>query len=151
MVPDAVLDKIPLVIAGSGNGLVGGVQRGQDFAGLAGMLEADRPGRAVRASAEDPEVAGDSHEPARRADLPHHSRGLLGREALADAADVDPHARFLQEDGPSGLIQVDAAVVHILSGNFQLYGGRDLWILRDVPELDGRADGDVEPALRVLG
>src|SRR5437660_10556606 len=97
MVPDAVLDKIPLVIAGSGNGLVGGVQRGQDFAGLAGMLDADRPGRAVRASAEDPEVAGDGHEPARRADLPHHSRDLRSRDALADAPDVDPHASVPQE------------------------------------------------------
>src|SRR5439155_25652016 len=103
------------------------------------MLDAGRPSRAFRTSAEDPEVAGDSHEPTIRADLPHHGRGLLGCEALADAADVDPHAGLLQEDSPPGLIQMDTAAVHVLSGNFQIPGGRDPRGPGDVPEPDGRA------------
>src|SRR2546427_10425280 len=57
----------------------------------------------------------------------------------------------LFRSGPVGLIQMDVVVVHILSGNFQLHGGRDARGLGDVPEPDGRTDGDVEPALCVLG
>src|SRR2546427_1786927 len=55
----------------------------------------------------------------------------------------------LFRSGPVGLIQMDAVVVHILSGNFQLHGGWDARGLGDVPEPDGRTDGDVEPALCV--
>ena len=46
---------------------------------------------------------------------------------------------------------MDAAVVHVLGGNVQFHGGWDPRGLGDVPEPDGRADGDVEPAFRVLG
>src|SRR5204862_6227049 len=98
VIADTVFKEETFVIAGSRHGFIDGLQRRKYRPAGPGMLNADRPGSAIGTPSEDPKVSGDGDQTSRRASVSHHGRRAFGGIALADAADVDLHSGFFQED-----------------------------------------------------
>src|SRR5205807_9878021 len=112
-----------------------------------GMLDADRPGSAIGTPPEDPKVSSGGDQTSRGAYVSHHSRRAFRGIALADAADVDLHAGFFQENRSRLGIQPQQVIVNILRGYGELYLGRNARSLRHFPQPHRRADGNVERAI----
>ena len=128
VVPHAVHDEIPLVIAAGDEGKVAHVDGthigragGVDLRGVPRVLDAARPLGAVRLCADGAEIAAHADEragqPSGFGGLRHHLDGI----ALADAADVQRHLRVGQADRLGVLVDDESADVAVLGGGIQLF------------------------------
>ncbi len=146
-VPPAADVEVPLVVAARRERAGREVEARHGGVVAARMADADAPRRAVGLRSDRADVAAQVHEPVAQSALEEDRRDAVRRVFLADAAEVDLHARARQVHGLRVPLDVGPADVRDGGGEFVRVRQRRRVAL-EVPHAPEHARRDVEESAR---